>query len=72
MIDDQSDAGSWAAAMLATRPSLKVLTDIELHCPHLIAKVQQSHGLATMGDARDMVADEKKRRTEVTSWDGAR
>jgi hypothetical protein len=69
---DDSDSGAWAQAMLPTWPSLKILTDAELHAPDLIAKVQQSHACETMADALEIVAAEKRRRIEQTAWDGRR
>jgi hypothetical protein len=71
MIDDGVD-GTWRDALAPDHRSLRVLTDKELHDDGLAAKVMQWHGLATMGEARDMVGKEKLRRTQKTSWDGTR
>jgi hypothetical protein len=48
------------------------MTDRELHDPRTIERICTSHGLSTMGEARDMVADEVKRRVTQTTWDGQR
>jgi hypothetical protein len=72
MIDDQSEPASWEAALAPTHPSLRVLSDEALHCPSLPSKVQITHGTATMADARNIVAAEKRRRVEATTWGGQR
>jgi hypothetical protein len=72
MIDDQSEPASWATALAPTHPSLRVLSDADLHDPRLIDKVMTSHGCQTMADARDIVAVEKRRRVETTTWGGQR
>jgi len=67
MIDD-GQAGAWASALLPTHPSLRILTDGELHSPDLIAKVQRDYACETMGEARDIIAAEKMRRTTSTDF----
>jgi hypothetical protein len=65
---DNGHPGAWADALLHTRPSLLILTTSQLHDPALIAKVQREHGLPTMRDALELVADEKKRRTMTNDF----
>jgi hypothetical protein len=72
MIDIDSHKGSWAAKLSPTRPSLRVLTDKALHDPKLTERVRLSHGLATQGEALAFIGAEKKRRTEIATWDGTR
>ena len=68
MIDRNSDAGSWATAMAPTHPSLRVLSQKELHDPALIERIRQSHGLATLAEARDMIAAEAMRLTTTNGY----
>ena len=65
MIDRDSDAGSWLEAMAPDHRSIKALTDRELQDPRLPENVARWHGLSTMQEARDMIADEKLRRVEL-------
>jgi len=69
MIDD-GQAGTWAEALQPDHRSLRTLSDKALHDPHLIEKVMQWHGLATQGEALQLVAAEKHRRTQETNWNG--
>ena len=68
MIDRDSDAGSWLEAMAPTHPSLKRLSQKELHDPWLIERIRQSHGLATLAEARNMIAAEAYRRTTTNDF----
>ena len=68
MIDDKSHPGAWAEAIAPTHPSLRVLSQAELHCPKLTERVRQSHGLATLAESRDMIAAEVKRRTTTYGY----
>ena len=70
MIDRESDDGAWEEARAPTHPSLRVLSQKELHDPWLIERIRQSHGLATLGEARDMIAAEAYRRTTTTNFGG--
>lgn len=62
---DTSEDGSWAAALLPDRRSLKHLSDAELHGPFIIDKIAQWHD-CSLGDARDRVGAELLRRTKTT------
>ena len=68
MIDRESDDGAWEEALAPTHPSLRVLSQKELHDPWLIERVQREHGLPTMADARNMIAAEIMRRTTTTNY----
>lgn len=65
MIDTESHPGAYADALAPTRPSLKLMTTRELMDPRAVERVQMSHGLPTMGDARDLIAAEIMRRTKT-------
>ena len=68
IIDTESHKGAWEEALAPTHPSLRVLSQKELHDPWLIERIRISHGLATMAAARDMVAAEVKRRTTTNGY----
>ena len=70
MIDRDSDDGAWLEAMAPTHPSLRVLSQTELHDPALIERIRQSHGLATLGEANRMIANEMMRRTTTNDFGG--
>lgn len=65
MIDTESHPGAYADALAPTRPSLKLMTTRELVDPRAAERVQMSHGLPTMGDARDLIGSELRRRTKT-------
>jgi len=68
MIDDQSEAGSWEAALQDTRKDIRFLSDSELHGPFILDDLMRWYGLATMREALDMKAAEVKRRTMTNAF----
>jgi hypothetical protein len=63
---DNGDPGTWQSATLPDHRSLKLIPHSDLHSPFIYENVRRWHGLATLGEARDMVAAECKRRTTTT------
>jgi hypothetical protein len=67
---DNGQAGAWADALQPDHRSLAFMTDKELNAPGIMEKLMRWHGLKYAYEARDMLAAEKKRRTQETNWNG--
>jgi hypothetical protein len=68
MIDDQSEAGSWARTLNDTRKTIEYLSDAELHGPFILDDLMRWYDLPTMREALDMKAAEVKRRTMTNNY----
>jgi hypothetical protein len=66
MIDD-APGQNWEKALLPDHRSLKPMTTEELTGPFIKEKVAQWHGIS-LGEARDMIGAELRRRTRTNDY----